>query len=446
MTRRSNTTTLLAGVVALWSVAVMQGCSSSNSGPPQASSVEMTPGAGGSGGVLYASQEPIGQQLQRVVPPLKSQRFSTLLDFESDADRVFVVATPPPQMVFDRAHTGHRSLRIEPGTERIAIKLSSLMGGRPFPGEWTLLGAFLYCEEPIDVLVSVDHAGFAVPARKVTLSPHTWTTALADISMTSSEPDASALSSATLVISLPARSPAVWCDDVMLVNNRQPLVNPGENGAAVQSNETPSGPTTAPVAGFPSPWSLQRRGLSYVGSAPGKFNFNLVTSEASRSGWKIDEANELRARFSSDGGKTKLLTVYSDGRSYWDGQYKAFSAESRNAVFSEEHASPAEVSVPEELGRLNRDTPGDANNDGYNEVRGAYQLIANGARLEMRITPHTRALLRPILEITGLSPGKVLVTTEGRLVETTVRLEDGTLLVEIPTVIDRPTTINIRIQ
>ena len=106
----------------------------------------------------------------------------------------------------------------------------------------------------------------------------------------------------------------------------------------------------------------------------------------------------------------------------------------------------AEVSVPEELGRLNRDTPGDANNDGYNEVRGAYQLIANGARLEMRITPHTRALLRPILEITGLSPGKVLVTTEGRLVETTVRLEDGTLLVEIPTVIDRPTTINIRIQ
>jgi hypothetical protein len=413
----------------------------------------MTPGAGGTGGVLYASQEPIGQQLQRVVPPLKSQRFSALLDFESDADRVFVAAKPaPPQMVFDRAHTGHRSLRIEPGTERIAIKLSSLMGGRPFPGEWTLLGAFLYCEEPIDVLVSVENAGFAVQPRKVTLSPRTWTTALTDISTGADnpaghfDPDASAAPNATLVISLPDRSPAVWCDDVMLVNNRQPLVNPGENGAAVQSNETPTGPTTAPVASFASPWSLQRRGLSYVGSAPGKFNFNLLTSEASRSGWKVEEANELRARFSSDGGKTRLLTVYSDGRSYWDGQYKAFSAEARNAIFSEEHASPADATVPEELGRLNRDTAGDTNNDGYNEQRGAYQFVANGARLEMRITPHTRALLRPVLEITGLSPGKVLVTTEGRLVEKTVRLEDGTLLVEIPTVIDRPTTINIRTQ
>src|SRR3954466_4430642 len=103
---------------------------SPSTAPRKASSVEMPPGAGGSGGgVLHASQEPIGAQLVRVVPPLKNQRFSTLLDFESDPDRVFVNAKPTAQLTYDRGHTGQRSLRVEPGTEHIAIKLASVLGG-----------------------------------------------------------------------------------------------------------------------------------------------------------------------------------------------------------------------------------------------------------------------------------------------------------------------------
>src|SRR4051794_10018369 len=439
MTRRRNTTTLWAAALAvsLGAMVIVAGCSSN--APQQASSVEMTPGAGGSGGgVLYASQEPIGAQLVRVVPPLKNQRFSTLLDFESDPDRVFVNAKPIAQLTYDRAHTGQRSLRVEPGTEHISIKLASVLGGRPFPGEWTLLGAFLYCQQPIDVLVSVENAGFVVPPRKVTLSSNTWTNALVDISA-APHPGSSAAAApnAVLVIGLPPRSPAVWCDDVMLIDNRQPLVLAGEGGASVQSVETPAGPTTAPVASFHSPWSLERRGLSYVASADGKFNISLLTSEASAGGWKLEEANELRARFNSEGTDARALTVYSDGRSYWDGQYRPISAVARNSIFAEEHASPAEVVVPEELGHLNRNTPGDANNDGYNEQRGAYQIMATGARLEVTLTPRSRALVRPVLEVRGLSAGKVLVTTEGRLIDRTVRLEDGTLLIEIPTVLER---------
>jgi hypothetical protein len=464
MTRRRNPTTLLAGAVALSAsligliglIVLIGGCSFGDSPPPavnsNANSGEMTAGAGGGGGVLYASQEPIGSQLLRVVPPLKNQRFSALLDFENDPDRVFIAAKPPAQLVYERAHTGHRSLRIGPGTERVAVKLSSLLGGRPFPGDWTLLGAFLYAEQPIDVMLTVENAGFAVPQRKVTLAARTWTAALVDLSAGASapgrqiDPEASATPNALLVLSLPTGGPAVWCDDVMLVDNRQTLVSAGATPSSPQSEQTPDAPTTAPAASFPSPWSLERRGLSYVGAAPGKFNFSLLTDDVSRSGWKIEEANELRARFSSAGGKTRELTVYCDGRSYWDAQYRALSVEARNSIFSEEHGAPAEVVVSEELGRVNRDTSGDANNDGYNERRAAYQLVANGPRLELKLTPHTRALLRPVLEITGLSPGKVLVTMEGRLIDRTVRLEDGTLLVEIPMIIERPTTINIRTQ
>ena len=104
------------------------------------------------------------------------------------------------------------------------------------------------------------------------------------------------------------------------------------------------------------------------------------------------------------------------------------------------------VIEPEELGRVSRQTEGDANNDGYNERRGAYQLIANESRLEVTFSPRSSALLRPVLEITGLPAGDVLVTVEGKLIEKTTRLSDGTLLVLVPTKIDRTTTISVRVQ
>jgi len=186
--------------------------------------------------------------------------------------------------------------------------------------------------------------------------------------------------------------------------------------------------------------------LNYVGEMPRKFAFKLATVEAVADGWKVDEANELRARFTSDNGRNKHLTVYADGRSYWDGQLKGISRDVRdNPAFAEQHDSPAQITLPEELGRVNRSTEGDANNDGYNERRGAYEIIANEPRLEMKITPRTKQLLTPVLEVGGLPAGNVLVTIEGKLVERTRRLDDGTLLVELPT-LARPTTVNLRVE
>src|SRR3954468_14738805 len=61
-------------------------------------------------------QEPVAQQLVRKMPSLRTQRFSTLLDFEMDTDGVFVAMQPPGRMVWDRSHTGRRSLSIPAGT------------------------------------------------------------------------------------------------------------------------------------------------------------------------------------------------------------------------------------------------------------------------------------------------------------------------------------------
>ena len=51
-----------------------------------------------------------------------------------------------------------------------------------------------------------------------------------------------------------------------------------------------------------------------------------------------------------------------------------------------------------------------------------------------------------MLEITGRPPGKAIVTLEGRLVEKTLRLEDGTLLAYLPAIIERPTTVNVHVK
>ena len=95
---------------------------------------------------------------------------------------------------------------------------------------------------------------------------------------------------------------------------------------------------------------------------------------------------------------------------------------------------------------VDRNRPGDANNDGYDESRGSYHILATGPRLELKLVPQSTALARPVLEIIGMPAGEAIVNVEGRLVEDVTRLEDGTLLVQIPTQIDRPTSVSVNIQ
>src|SRR5581483_3426317 len=117
-----------------------------------------------------------------------------------------------------------------------------------------------------------------------------------------------------------------------------------------------------------------------------------------------------------------------------------------DAEYEASHRPPAEISVPAELGRLDRNTPGDANNDAYNEIRASYEIVSFGRRVEITVTPRGVPALRPVFEIAGFPPGKVLATLQGRLITQIDRLPNGNVLVELPVKIDLPTTLNVRVE
>jgi hypothetical protein len=363
--------------------------------------------------IVDYSNEPIGLQLQRAEPSLKGEKYYTLLDFESADDTVFVESKPAAQQDSRHAHTGKASAAI--GTSA-KINLGSVLAGQNFPGDWTLVGGYVWSERPTTVHVHC-RVGSAEVQNTVESPGGKWTPAFVDLTQLP-HPAASDDVSLSFESSQP-----ILCDDVMMIDN-----------------------TKWYVSGPDSPWSIKRHGFKIYIDREGWFSMTLDTAGASRTGWSLQDASTMRATFSS-AGETKNLTLYSDGRAFWDGRFEPISANAKNdAGLAESHTQPGEMRVADGMGRANRNTPGDANNDGYNETLGAYELNANGPRMELTMVPHGATLVRPLLEIAGLPPGKPLVTLEGRLVESLARVNNGNVLIEIPARIERPTTLNVRVE
>lgn len=255
------------------------------------------------------------------------------------------------------------------------------------------------------------------------IGPRTWTPVLLDLSII---PASSAPVGMLRFDFVPTPGGSIYCDDIVLVDNHHTFV------------DTRAGGTDG--------WAIARCGLAYVVERPNHFGFAIYTAEAQQGGWSIIECNESRVCFASRG-RPSSYTVYADGRSYCDGLLKPVDASLANASeIARAHQSPAELSVPENLGRINRNSAGDADNDGYNESVGAYQLIATGARFEVTLSPQSAAVPRPVLEIANLPPGQLLVTMEGQLIQNAHRLENGNVLIDLPARLTRPTLVNVRVQ
>ena len=402
---------------------LLAGCASNNPQPP------------------VNLEEPIGLQLMKVEPVLREQRFSTLLSFEDPSDFLFIAQSPTRPVLSPRqTHTGRGSLQLSPGTQRVAVKLPSLLMGREFPDGWMLAGAWFRPRAETRLTIAYEHHGQVLVRNDWQLPRDAWTAAMVDVSSVAQVPPNLAATSdvGTLIFEFnPPTAAEVVVDDVILIDNSKTFVDTTGDD---DDNNASSGEITSPG------WSIERRGYRLVGESPQGFSFSLKTPEASAEGWALEETNELRARFSSSG-KQKALTVYVDGRAYWDGQFQPMARDPRfHEQYVEQHVSPAKLVVPEEFGKVIRNSPGDANNDGYNETTGDYRLSATGPRFEVRIVPRSPGLLRPVFQVHGLPEGKVLATLEGRLIERMVRLPDGTLLIEIPANVERPTTLNLRVQ
>lgn len=357
-------------------------------------------------------------QLAKVDPTLKGQRYSVLLNFELPTDDAFVAA-PSGKIKLDtsKALTGVASLLADNGTKRINVKLSSLLVGRPFPANWTLLGGSIYIDKPAMVGMVLELADGTVRRQSAQLKPASWNTLWLDISTLPAD-----ASPTSLYFEINGKTDA-WFDDIILTDNDHWYIGKEDSS---------------------EPWSIHRRGYQIAVQSPGKFKASLDTVLGKPGGFVVDEVCSHRARFSSNG-DVKELTIYADGRSFWDGEYRALSPQARSEP-ADQHKSPAAVAVPAEMGRVNRRTVGDLNNDGYNERVGAYQVTAATPRVDVTLTPRGASLQRPIIEIANLPAGNVLVTVEGRLVEDFVRTPSGTLLIRLPFKIDRATTINVRVN
>jgi len=363
--------------------------------------------------VVDYSNEPIGMQLLRTEPMLKQRRFNTLLDFESADDAVFVSANPPATQEHRHAHTGHASAAI--GTSA-TIKLASILGGREFPGDWTVAGAYVYSDRPAKLTLDCLAAGKEVQ-RQLSIPSGKWSPAFVDLTQMTS-----AQSSADPSLSITSDQPLL-IDDVMLIDN-----------------------TNWYIGGDQSPWTIKQRGFKITIEREGWFSIALDSLDASNTGWKVEDTSSMRATFSSPG-QTKWLTIYSDGRTFWDGRYEPLSGAAKSdASLARAHESPGVITVAEGMGRVDRNSEGDANNDGYNERLGAYEVVANGPRMELTMASRGAPLVRPLLEISALPPGKPLVTLEGRLVDSLTRLKNGNVLIEIPARIEQPATVNVRAE
>src|SRR4051812_39015145 len=93
-----------------------------------------------------AASEPAPVKVvSRPQPPPLGRRVSELLTFESAQDLVFVEGEPSGAVMADtRVARSGGSLLALPGAQSIVVKLPTLLAGRAFPGEWTLLGAYVH--------------------------------------------------------------------------------------------------------------------------------------------------------------------------------------------------------------------------------------------------------------------------------------------------------------
>lgn len=372
--------------------------------------------------------EPIGVQVVRAQPSLAGMPFRVLLDFEKDVDLAFVTA-PHARRDSTTAHTGRASLLLPP--QSLRVKLGSLLGEGKFPGTWTLLGGYFRSSQPVTLTLACRSAdggngaaGAVLGQRSVPIAPGKWVPVFLDLPATTAPLAAPPLLGITI-----AGTGNVWCDDLLLINNERVYETPAQGGD--------------PAAG----WTIRQRGFAVTIERPQRFKLTLKTPEAAADGWNCEEANEIRARLISASGK--VWVVYSDGRQYQDGKASLLFNPNGAAgaqAFAEQHASPAQVEVPQEQGSLERNTTGDQNNDGYNELRGAYQIQASGPRMEVKLTPQSTPAIHPVLEIARLPAGKVVVNVEGQWVTRTARLADGTVLVELPMTLSRAVTASIAVK
>src|SRR5437867_11274846 len=149
------------------------------------------------------------------------RRVSTLLDFESPTDLTFVSTEPQATTAIDAAAArgGRHCLVLAPGTASLTIKTPTLLEGRPFPADWTLLGAFVLSDRPTTITMSLQTPDKSVITRAVAIGAGGWTPVMIDLAALGGVARGEVGILKLQFTSSPGAT--VRIDDVMLVDNHE---------------------------------------------------------------------------------------------------------------------------------------------------------------------------------------------------------------------------------
>lgn len=152
---------------------------------------------------------------------------------------------------------------------------------------------------------------------------------------------------------------------------------------------------------------------------------------------EIEEIGRLRARFEVEG---RRATLYASGR---------LASEPGLTLGETNSEGKIAIEIDPDQGRILRNSAGDADADGYNEVRGATILKVNGKHIQLTLSPTSNTSPTPVhhpaIEMIGLPDGPTTVLWDGSVVKSTSRLEDGTLIIEIPGVVSAASRLEISV-
>jgi hypothetical protein len=86
---------------------------------------------------------------------------------------------------------------------------------------------------------------------------------------------------------------------------------------------------------------------------------------------------------------------------------------------------------------------GDADRDGFDETQGCYYLRAKAGQCRFTVPAAVPPLVAPVFRVKGGWKGEVHVSSDGSSVRNVARLEDGSVLFQLPGPIERPASVEV---
>jgi hypothetical protein len=327
-------------------------------------------------------------------------RVSPVASFESSVDLSFVRSKMKTRIDSSVAFAGRSSLRID-HADVAKIDLATLLMGRPFPDRWSMIRLWVRGE-----VTSIELHGLGPLVAGRSIVDGVWTRVSIDLP----EPVDATTRPASLTLTIvPGGREPVYVDRLELVDNRR---------VAVEADDG---------------WRVWRAGSRWWAGREGGALQSFDSVEGSPIGFSLIEASALRARFRSSRSAADVAdewTIDRHGRIFHAGTKMPMTCE---------------IEIDAAGGRVDRNSAGDVQNDGFDESRGAFRVDASSPRLTARLTP-TQPIAYPMFEIIGLPAGELSVSMDGQRVETVARIDNGVVLVELPGVIHRPVSVDVRVR